>query len=227
MTTENEQPGSETETGLPNDVDAWIKNAKFGEKDEYKQAVVATGAEGGAFMLLLDLVDASGDLIGSQGYSIGSGWILSDDGMSISHPKRKNVVGTSMYGLLQNRVVKELKVDMQSRGIPTEAGPWNGLGFHWLMQPHMTVGGQDKPGLMPVEFLSAKEAGAPSAKVKAPPPAVEGTTEKALAVIARTNDQKTFQEKALAMASVASDDVLMAKVLDESAEGFWATHQAA
>ena len=130
MTTEKEQPSPwDTETGLANDVDGWIRNAKFGTKDEYAQAVAATGSEGGQ-MLLLDLADENEEIIGSQGYSIGSGWIISDDGLSISHPKRKNVVGSSLYGQLQNRVVKELKVDMASRGLPTDAKSWDGLGFH-------------------------------------------------------------------------------------------------
>ncbi len=228
MTTEKEQPSPwDTETGLANDVDGWIRNPKFGTKDEYAQAVAATGSEGGQ-MLLLDLVDENEEIVGSQGYSIGSGWIISDDGLSISHPKRKNVVGSSMYGLLQNRVVKELKVDMAARGLPTDAKSWDGLGFHWLQQPHATVGGGEATSLMPVEVLTEKEAGKPAAtttKAATTAPAVEGTTEKALAVIARTNDQAAFQEKALAMSSVANNDALMASVLDEGPEGFWATHQ--
>jgi len=224
MTTEEEQSAWETETGLPNDVDGWITNPKFGTKDEYAQAVAATGSEGG-LMFLFDLGDAEGEIIGSQGYSIGSGWIPSDDGMTISHPKRKNVVGSSMYGLLQNRVVKELKVNMQGRGSPLEAKSWDRLGFHWLMQPHTTVGGKEATGLMPVEFLGERKAGAPAGVAKATPVAAESTTEKALAVYARTMDLNAFQEKALTMAAVAADDVLMAKVLDEGPEGFWAVHQ--
>ena len=226
MTTEKDKSSPwDTETGLANDVDGWIRNPKFGTKDEYAQAVAATGSEGGQ-MLLLDLVDENEEIIGSQGYSIGSGWIVSDDGLSISHPKRKNVVGSSLYGLLQNRVVKELEVDMASRGLPTEAKSWDGLGFHWLQQPHATVGGAEATGLMPVEVLSEKAAGAAGpATPKPSAPVVEGTTEKALAVIARTNELGAFQEKALAMSGVANNDALMASVLDEGPEGFWASHQ--
>ncbi len=227
MTTSEKTSAWDTETGLPNDIDAWIRNAKFGTKDEYAQAVAATGAEG-AIMMIFDLEDDKGEIVGSQGYSIGSGWIPSDDGMEISHPKRRNVVGSSMYGQLQNRVAKELKVDMDARGLPTEAKSWEGLGFHWLMQEHDTVGGEKKSGLMPVEFLGEKKAGAAPTKVATKTaPATEGTAEKALAVLARTNDVKAFQERALSMPSVAANDELMAQVLDEGPEGFWATHQAA
>lgn len=225
MTTEEKTSTWDTELGLPNDIDAWITKSRFGTKDEYAQAVAATGAEGGK-MFMFDLVDENGELVGSPGYSIGTGWIISDDGLSISHPKRKNVVGSSLYGQLQNRVVKDMKVDMESRGLPTEAKSWDGLGFHWLQQEHDTVGGQKATQLMPVEALAERKAGAPAATpAKAAPAVAEGTTEKALAVIARTSDLATFQERALAMSSVASNDELMAKVLDEGPEGFWSTHQ--
>lgn len=220
--TEEKKSTWETETGLAHDVDGWIANPQFGKKDEYAQAVAATGAEGG-LMFLIDLVDASGEAIGSQGYSIGSGWEVSDDGMSISHPKRKNVVGSSMYGQLQNRVVKELGIDMDPRGLPTEAKSWEGLGFHWMQQPHAKVGGGEATSLMPVEFLGERKAGVPAKAKAAPAPVsdIEGT----LATMAKVLDVKAFQEKALGLPSVAADDELLAKVLDEGPEGFWATHQ--
>ncbi len=219
----------ETESGLVNDVDAWIRNPTFGSKEEYTEAVIADGSAK-PIMLLIDLADENGDIIGSQGYSIGSGWEVSEDGMSIAHPKRKNVVGSSIYGQLQNRVVKDLGVDMAARGLPTDAKSWDGLGFHWMQQEHDTVGGQVKTSVMPTEFLSAKEPGekAPASAAKAEvkkAPTGESTAEKALAIFARSLDVTAFQEKALTMASVASDDVLMAKVLDEGPEGFWAMHQ--
>lgn len=224
MTTEEKQGAWETETGLINDVDAWIKNARFGKLDEYAQTVAASGSEGGQ-MFIIDLVNEASEIIGSQGYSIGTGWEVSDDGMSIAHPKRKNVVGSSLYGQLQNRVVRDLKVDMEARGLPTEAKSWDGLGFHWKQQEHDTVGGKPATSVMPVEYLGEKKAGAAAVAKVAPAPTAESTTEKALGVFARTLDVKAFQEKALTMESVAADDELMAKVLDEGSDGFWATHQ--
>lgn len=232
MTTEKKESAWDTETGLPNDIDAWIRSPRFGTKDEYAQAVAATGAEGG-LMFLIDLEDENGEIVGSQGYSIGSGWIPADDGLSISHPKRKNVVGSSVYGQLQNRVVKELKVDMESRGLPTDAKSWEGLGFHWMQQPHATLGEKkEATSLMPVEFLGEKKAAAAPARAargaaRPAPATAVSNAEKALGIIARTNDLATFQEKALAMASVTANDELMASVLDEGSDGFWATHQNA
>lgn len=222
--TEEKTSAWETETGLLHDVDGWVTNPRFGERDEYKQAVAATGAEGGS-MMLFDIMDENGEVIGNQGFSIGTGWEVSEDGLSISHPKRANVVGSSMYGQLQNRVVKDLKVDMDKYGKPTEAKSWDRLGFHWMQQEHPTVGGDVKTGLMPVEFLGEfKGATAPAKAEAAAGP--ESVAEKALAVWAKSMDVKAFQEKALGLPSVAADDELMAKVLDEGPEGFWATHQA-
>lgn len=222
--TEEKKSAWETETGLPNDIDAWIANPKFGMKDEYAQAVAATGAEGGT-MILFDLESAEGEVLGSQGYSIGTGWIVSDDGMTIEHPKRKNVVGSSMYGQLQNRVVKDLGVDMESRGLPTQAKSWDRLGFHWMLQPHTKVGGGEASSLMPVEFLGEKKAAPAPRRAPAAAPAPASDIERTLVALARILDVRAFQERALGLPSVAANDELMASILDEGPEGFWATHR--
>jgi len=230
MTTPKEPGTWDTETGLPNDIDAWISNARFGVKDEYAQVVQASGGEG--LMLLFDLIDVGGELVGNQGYSIGTGWIPSDDGKSISHPKRKNVVTNTMYGQLQNRVRKDLGVKMEERGLPTDARCWEGLGFHWMQQEHDTVSGEKKTGIMPVMVLAARPAGAPAPAV-APTGAPAATAvvgistelELQLKTLAQSNDVKAFQLAAMKVADVVANDSLMASVLDESPAGFWATHQ--
>lgn len=235
--TEKEQTQWETETGLAHDVDAWIANAKFGVKDEYAQKVIETSGEGDAvtgLMFLCDLVDEAGQVIASQGWSVGSGWIPTDDGASISHPKRNNVVGSSMYGQLQNRTVKELKVDMQSRGMPTEAKCWNGLGFHWMQEEHETVGGDRKPGLMPTLFLSERKEGAapaPAAKEAAVATKVAEAGESELVtklakMVTLFDSAADFQKAALQVPGVPADDTLMAEVLDEGPDGFWAKHRS-
>jgi len=226
MTTPREQSSWDTETGLPNDIDAWIANARFGQKDEYAQVVQASGGEG--IMFLVDLIDGNGELVGSQGYSIGTGWIVSDDGRSISHPKRKNVVTNTMYGQLQNRVRKELGIKMEERGLPTDGRSWDGLGFHWMQQEHDTVSGEKRTNLMPVLVLAAKAAGAAPAAGAAQTAPVAGITEALelqLKELAQSNDVKGFQLAAMKVASVVSNDNLMASVLDEGPAGFWATHQ--
>lgn len=216
---DKEQKSWDLETGLPSDIDAWIGNPRFGVKDEYAQAVQATGAEGG-IMFIVDLLDEKSELLGSQGWSIGTGWIVSDDGLEISHPKRKNVVNSSMYGRLQARVVKDLKVDMESRGLPTQAKSWAGLGFHWMQEPHPTVSGEEKTGLMPTEVLAGKAA-APAA-VAVEPTAIESELIK---LVKSAPDAKAFQVAALRIEGVVTNDDLMARVLDEGPAGFYATNK--
>lgn len=221
---EKEQPSWETETGLPNDVDGWITNPRFGFKDEYAQAVKVTAGdeEGVGLMFLVDLVDENGALVGSQGYSVGTGWAASEDGSEITHPKRKNVVGSSRYGELQQRVVKQLKVDMEARGKPTQAKAWEGLGFHWMLEEHPVVGGGTKQGVMPTEFLSIK---AEFAKPPTPAVAVSTDLNTKLTELAQSNDVKAFQIAAMKVPGVAANDELMANILDESEQGYWFKHK--
>ena len=212
----------ETESGLPSDVDAWIANPSFGTKEEYSSKVAETSQEP-AILFLFDMVDENGEVIGSQGYSIGSGWTVEKEGASISHPKRNNVVGSTNYGRLINRAVKELGVDMDKFGLPTDAKSWAGLGFHWMIEDHPTVGGGTAQGIMPTEFLGEKKEAAKGKPPKAPP---ASDLEKTLVeLMAEHTDVKAFQLAAIKVAGVATDDTMMASVLDEGDSGFWATHQ--
>jgi len=224
MTLEEKTNLWETEVGLPNDIDAWISNPRFGQKDEYAKKVQASGG-GDGNMFLVDLIDESGELVGTQGYSVGSGWIVSDDGKEISHPKRKNVVGSSLYGQLQNKVRRELGVAMEERGLPTQAKSWDGLGFHWLLEEHDTVGGVKGRGLMPVEFLSEKKGITPVVTTSKVGIKVPEVLELQLKTLAQSNTVKDFQKAALKVPEVVADDELMASVLDEGPAGFWSTHQ--
>lgn len=233
MTIEEERGAWDLESGLPNDVDGWMKNCRFGTKDEYKQAVVATGAEEGegvaGLMFIADLYSEDGEMIGSQGWSVGSGWIPSDDGASVHHPTRKNVVDSSRYGQLQRRVIKDLGVNMNEHGVPTEAPSWNGLGFHWMLEEHPTIEGREpKRGLMPVMFLGKKAAGeAPAVAKEAPGKAESEVVTKLKSLAEVSPDGKTFQKAALRLEAVTKNDDLMAQVLDDGPTGFYETNKAA
>lgn len=233
MITEEERGAWDLESGLPNDVDAWMKNCRFGTKDEYKQAVVATSpgeGEGVAgLMFIVDLYSGEGEMIGSQGWSVGSGWIPSEDGLSMHHPTRKNVVDSSRYGQLQLRVMKELGVDMNQYGTPTVASSWDGLGFHWMLEEHPTVRGKEpKTGLMPSISLGKKAVtGAPPAAPAAPGKAGSDVMTKLVALAEVSPDAKFFQRAALKIEAVTKNDDLMASVLDEGPEGFYAKNKGA
>lgn len=205
-----------TETGLINDADVWMQNCKFGFKEEYG-AVAGVDSP----MFIAEFINEEGEVVASQGYSVGSGWIVADDGSSISHPARKNVVGSSVYGQLINRVIKDLKVNMAKYGKPTEAKSWNGLGFHIIQEEHKTVSGDIKTSPMPTEFLGEKVYKAGVAQAPAPVSDIE----KKLTTLASMS-LEDFQRQALKLKEVTSDDDLMALVLDSSSEGFWATHHS-
>jgi len=204
-----------TETGLINDVDVWMQNCRFGFKEEYGSVAGVDSP-----MFIAEFVNEEGEVVASQGYSVGTGWIVSDDGLSISHPTRKNVVGSSVYGQLINRVVKDLKVNMAQYGKPTEAKSWNGLGFHVVQEEHKTVSGDVRTAPMPTEFLGEKVY--ESAKEPAGP--VSDIEKKLIALASMPIEG--FQRQALKLPEVTQDDDLMALVLDSSPEGFWAKHHS-
>ncbi len=209
----------ETISGLPDDVDVYMRNVLFGFKDEYAKIAGSDSP-----MLIFDLVNAEGEVLGSQGYSCGGGWVVGDGGGSISHPLREKIVKTSIYGQFIDRVVKVLKVEMQKYGSPLNARSWEGLGFHMKQEMHATVGGDQKPSLMPTEFLGEGAAVAPA------PAAGKGTTagtpiEAKLTTLAQNLDLDTFKKAALKLPDVAANDELLAAVLDDSETGFWATHK--
>lgn len=251
MTTQPAEKGPwETESGLIDDVDAHIVNSHFGTKEEYAQAVVEnSGGEQKGVMLLFDLADDNGEVIGNQGFSIGTGWTVSEDGMTISHAKRKNVVTGTLYGQLQNQVIKNLGVDMTALGLPTNASVWNNLNFHWMQVQHATVGGESKSGLMPTIYLgvfgeetapapapaAAKAAPAAAAKPVAKPAAAPKTAAvpagraaleaAALEIVAQTGTVREFVLKAMKLTGIADDEAFMNHVLDDSPKGFYKTHK--
>lgn len=156
-----EESAWELETGLIDNVDGYMSNCRFGQKDEYASAVAESmgGESSGGNQFLTDLVDVDGNLLGTQGWSIGSSdWQVAEDGKSIAHPTWENVVKSCQYGKLQARVIKELEVPMNEYGSPIEAETWDGLGFHWMQEEHETLkarkdGTKVATGLMPTEFL--------------------------------------------------------------------------
>lgn len=237
---EDERDPWELESGLPNDVDAWIANAKFGTKSEYQQRVATSGVqdETSGIMFLCDLVGADGELLGNQGWSVGSGFHVEDDGETLAHPIRKNVVATSRYGQLQFRVVNELKIDMRQYGKPLKASTWNGLGFHWMLEKHETLketesGREKKDGLMPTLFINVnktiREEGvaSPSSSRSEGEEEVEisPALKKKLVDLAQTNTQKDFIRAAARLPDVAANEDLMNMVLDDGPDGFFQKNQ--
>lgn len=247
---EEQKSAWETESGLMNDFDGWIKNARFGKREEYASKISVAGDmdESIGNMFLIDLVDESGEVVASQGYSIGTGWSISEDGFVISHPKRNNVIHQTIYGQLQHVVTDhdKLNLKMDEYGVPTDARSWEGLGFHWELAAHATLKeGETKQTLMPTAFLNVNEsirngAGeeAPAAPVKAAAPkAGVKTAAKAsttpvspmvtelTTLVKASKSQGEFALKAMKIKGLPQNDALMAQVLDEGPAGFYATHK--
>lgn len=228
----------ETITGLLDDADAYIANPRFGAplREEYTEAIEA-GQQ--AVHFLVDFVNAEGEILGSQGYSVGGGWIPSDDGNEISHPARGKIVKSSVYGQLIDTVIIALGVSMKDYGTPLIAKSWDGLGFHWKQIPHKTLKeGETRTAPMPTEFLgkldlakvkvkaaAGRTPAVAAAKAPAKAAGAPAGTETKLTALARNMDFARFQDAALKIPEVAASDELLAQVLDDTETGFWATHR--
>jgi hypothetical protein len=226
MTTANTKDPWELESGLPNDVDAWMVNCHFGKNDEYMSAVSKTDDATTGTQFIFDLVDAEGNEVGSVGYSVGSGWTPSSDGLTITHDKRANVIRGTRYGDFQEKVLVTMKVDMRGRGAPIEAKIWEGFGAHWMQEDKKSVSGKVNKVLYPVSFLGfkegiAKKTGAPEAE----PVVVDELLMAKLVNLAQTKKLKEFQLAALKLPEAVANEGLMAQIVNDAADGFWATHQ--
>lgn len=216
------------ESGLPDDFDFHITGASFGYRQEYMN---------GEALLLIWEGESPDDDVESIIWPCGGKWEVGKGGAEAAHPKRVRFVKTSMMGKLIDRVVNKLGVDMQSRGESFEAKVWVGLGFH-MKREEIEYGGilEDRGGktvhLMPVGVLEAKAGkGATNTdKSKGTAAVVEDkpvtkVIEKKLSLLAKKLSKEEFQSKAMDMAEVVDDADLLAAVLEDSDDGFWAKAQ--
>ncbi len=185
----------------------------------------------------------------NQWYSCGKDWVVEGGGSSIIKPtsdptKPSKIHASSNYGKLMNRV-RELGVDMGSRGNPTEAKVWKGLRFHMQREtvkytglPTPEGGTIDKEAsiLLPVSALPAIGATAAPAPVTvasatpAPPVAapvaaipgsvpipVDGTAEAHLiSVVLGKSSIVEAKQAAVRDPAIAADDALSSKILENN-----------
>lgn len=223
----------ETESGLPDDFDCWIVDAKFDYLPEY------TDKEGRPIPLLLWYCESPDvELEQPIPWSLGSGWQIRAQGTRVEHKDgRKRFIETSMYGRLINRVVRELGVNMASRGSSKEARVWVGLGFHMKREEFRYEGLMPERGgrtsrLMPVAFLGDRSGKGTHAK----PPTEEEVTAVAREAFGSSADAEArlkelalacdscleFQKRAIKMPEVRASAELKADVLNDAEDGFWA-----
>jgi len=222
MTDDKVKDSWDLDSGLPDDFDFYITDASFGYREEYMNGEVP---------LLIWQGESPDEDIESIIWPCGQGWEVTRGGAEVEHPKRTRFVKTSMMGKLINRVVNELGVDMRSRGKATEAKVWKGLGFHMRREEIEYGSGilEDRGGktthLMPVAVLEKPaKAKAGEVEAKAEKPSAE-VVEKKLALLAKKLSREDFQKKAMDMPEVVENDDLLARVLDDSDDGFWAQNR--
>ena len=221
-----------TDTGLPDDFDFTITSAIFGFRSEYQDGEVP---------LLIWEGESPDEDVESIIFPCGKGWDVVKKGSGVEHAKRTRFIKTSMIGKLITRVVDELKVDMRSRGPATSADVWKGLSFHMKREEIKYEGlFEDRGGktihLMPVAVLGKAAKGKPKAKEAdadsgdatsaAPSAPINLVLEKKLMLLAAKLDKDEFQSKAMDMEDVVGDENLLATILDDSKDGFWAKHHS-
>ncbi|MEM3646838.1 MAG: hypothetical protein QW334_01650 [Thermofilum sp.] len=220
------------EEGLPDDFDFWVTRAEFGYLPEYTD-------QSGAQVPLLIWYGESPDGVEIEhiGWSLGKGWEPIKGGKEVRHQSNKDkFVKTSMYGRLIQRV-HELGVDMSRRGSAKIASVWEGLGFHMKREEIEFKGLLEERGgktsrLMPVAFLGERkgsksvpkqaQAEEKSQAAEVPKTETDDVLMKKLKVLAKTKPKDEFQRMVMEMPGVVDNDDLMADLLDDSENGFWA-----
>lgn len=220
----------DTDTGLPTDFEFHVTKARFGYRKEYM--------EGSALLLVWQGTSPTEDTTEIL-WAMGAGW-TTEDGITATHEKRERIVKTSIYGKLIDRVTKELgyMTEMEKRGAPTNASVWEDLTFFMVREPLEYAGLlEDKGGktehLMPTQVVSGLDSkkavkstkkGSKTAEKDESAPAGDNPITAKLKILALNLDKDNFQQQAIKIA--ASDQALLAQVLDDSDKGFWSKHHA-
>ena len=246
MTTRGKRPVEDKEdpwgldTGLPDNVDVTIVKSVFGYQDNYQNGEVA--------LLIWDVESQEADFEYPIIWPCGAGWEVKERGKSVEHPKRSRFVETSTVGRLIKRC-KELGIEdvLRARGTPREAAIWEGLTFHVKRESWEIPGGKERglpesqDHLMPTEFIEGEKpavaarpatrtATRPASRAKAAEAesAPDALTER-LTKLAQTLEIEKFQKAAMNIDELndAENSALLADVLEDGDEGFWARARAA
>jgi len=232
----------ETATGFADDFDFYIDRARFGFNSQYMGGTVP--------LLIWEGHSPDAEDVTEVSFPIGSGWNVVANGARIEHEEgKKKIVRTSVYGHLIERVIRELRVESLESGSPLEAATWVGYGFH-LKREKLEYKGLKREGdkevvterLMPVALIAEpgkttgnKKTTSENASPKSPsgekssPKSEEGQAipsllKARLIKLAKANERSAFQVAAMEIPEVTEDDVLLANILDDGPEGFWAKY---
>lgn len=229
----------ETETGLLDDYVGTITRSWFATDARYQ--------DGNVILLHWEIATTDPDHPEvTEKFPVGSGWDSADGGATVAHEKgRQKFNVQSIYGKIVDRVTKadgvlhDVFPVMKQRGRPTQANIWEGLTFRFKRE-EFNYGGEigTRSRVMPVAFQGegaqapipgATAAAAPAA---APAPAaaaveVDPVAEARLRAAAKeAGSHQAFLDAALEIDGVATNDALMASLVDDTSAGFYATARA-
>ena len=241
----------ETPTGLVEECDFIIDEARFGTVKEYMDGQVP--------LLIWEGHSPDEEEVTQIMFPIGSGWNIRDRGARVEHDKENKTrfIRNSVMGHLIRRCVDDLKiVDAYPQfedGSPREAALWKGFGFHMkrekITYPNLkkdeATTGVETERLMPVAIIktpagTAKTGGKPAAKPAAAaakpaaaasqeaeaPAASEAVLLKKLTLKAKSVSREDFQMFAMDLPEVQANADLLNQVIDDSDNGFWAKARA-
>ena len=173
-------------------------------------------------------------------FSVGKDWTVIDAGANIAKAtadptKPPKIHASSNYGKIIDRV-REIGVDMRSRGLPTSAGVWKDLRFHMRREkvkytglPTQEGGTVDRESsiLLPLSHLSALGGAVPApaaAPVAAPTPISSApsvavpaaNTAEAYLISLILGKASVIEAKQVAVrdAKIAEDNALCSKILE-------------
>jgi len=231
MDNKTERDSWDLDSGLPDDFDFYITSAEFGYLREYM--------DGEVLLLKWHGESPDAELDRPIIWPCGKGWESVKQGAEARHDKHTRFMANSIIGKMISRVVNELGVDMRSRGLATTATVWKGLGFHMKSEDIEYAGLMEERGgktthLMPTAVLGkvakgkakAKEVDSGNASSAAPSAPINLVLQKKLILLAAKLDKDEFQSKAMDMEDVVADDDLLAAILDDSEDGFWAKNHS-
>jgi hypothetical protein len=208
----------QTESGLPDDLDAVIINGVWTTSPEYHE---------GTTVLKLTCEDADHDTF-EMLIPAGKGWIIKDGGKRVEHEKGKqHFITSSIYGRFITRVVTELGVKMPLNTSPMNAEVWIGLAFHFEREEieYKGLNNEKKiihlmPTLYLPDFAAATAAKAPALDI---PPELNAT----LTTYAQASpDFASFFKLAFKLPELKANPELLNNVMLETDAGYYKTHHS-
>ncbi len=189
--TEEELGDWATSSGMPDKFVGYMEQCFFGVDEKYNAD---------AMLFCAQLVDEQGEPITTLKYSVGQDWETDNDGTALTHPSKTKINNSSRFGRFIDRIAQPtdkkapnrpdvkspdgkenglgLGPILKSRGLPTVAASFEGLGFFWEQHEMETMGVDEKTKkpivkqvLLPTAYIGTweeRESAAPKGRSSRP-----------------------------------------------------------